>query len=144
MNKETRLFWKLDKVNFKNIRKILKDKNCIEQLIDDYENIDYSYTLIINKIEIAFNLLTHNDEFNKMDICDFIEKNESLSATESLNIWISMYGLPNIFVFVLNLEIYEKALKFLEETIKEYNLINEYNYKIKHLPEIIIKESVVV
>ena len=144
MNKETRLFWKLDKVNFKNIRKILKDKNCIEQLIDDYENIDYSYTLIINKIEIAFNLLTHNDEFNKNDICDFIEKNESLSATESLNVWISMYGLPNIFVFVLNLEIYEKALKFLEETLKEYNLITEYNYKIKHLPEIIIKESVVV
>lgn len=144
MNNETRLFWKLDKVNFKNIRKILKDKNCIEQLIDDYENIDYSYTLIINKIEIAFNLLTHNDEFNKTDICDFIEKNESLSATESLNVWISMYGLPNIFVFVLNLEIYEKALKFLEETLKEYNLITEYNYKIKHLPEIIIKESVVV
>lgn len=144
MNNETRLFWKLDKVNFKNIRKILKDKNCIEQLIDDYENIDYSYTLIINKIEIAFNLLTHNDEFNKNDICDFIEKNESLSATESLNVWISMYGLPNIFVFVLNLEIYEKALKFLEETLKEYNLITEYNYKIKHLPEIIIKESVVV
>ena len=144
MNKETRLFWKLDKVNFKNIRKILKDKSCIEQLINDYENIDYLYTLTINKIEIAFDILTHNNEFNKMDICDFIEKNESLSATESLNIWINMYGLPNIFVFVLNLEIYEKALKFLEETLEEYNLITVYNYKIKHLPETIIKESVVV
>ncbi len=144
MNKETKLFWKLDRVNFKNIRKILKEKNCIEQIINDYENINYSYTLIINKIEIAFNLLTHNDEFNKMDICDFIEKNESLSATESLRVWIDMYGLPNIFVFVLNLEIYEKGLKFLEETLKNYNLIDEYNYKIKHLPETIIKESVVV
>lgn len=144
MEKETKLFWKLDKVNFKNIRKILKDKSCIEQLINDYENIDYSYTLIINKIEIAFDILTHNNEFKKMDICDFIEQNESLSATESLNIWIKMYGLPNIFVFVLNLEIYEKALKFLEETLDKYNLKNEYNYKIKYLPETIIKESVVV
>jgi len=144
MEKVTKLFWKLDKVNFKNIKKILKDKSCIEQLISDYENIDYLYTLTINKIELAFDILTHNNEFKKMDICEFIEKNESLSATESLRVWIDMYGLPNIFVFVLNLEIYEKALKFLEETLEEYNLITEYNYKIKHLPEAIIKESVVV
>lgn len=139
-----KLFWNLDKVNFNNMKKIIKDKECLQKLIDDYEATDYSYTLIINKIEIAFNLLANNDEFRKNDMCEFIEKNDNLHAVENLRLWLKMYGLPNIFVLLLNIDFYHKGLNYLEETLKEYNLLDVYNYKIQHLPEIILKESMVV
>ncbi|MGM9970184.1 MAG: hypothetical protein ACI35S_07300 [Anaeroplasma sp.] len=144
MKKKEKLIWKFEKLDNIRIKNFIRNKQCLEDYISDRGGMEYSYTLVINKIEIAFKLLCKNNEFKKIDINEFIESNDLLYASEHFRLWLKMYGLPNSFVLLLELNIFEKALKYLEKTLKKYDLIKQYNEQIKNLENLMQDEGMVV
>lgn len=144
MNKKQKLIWKFERLDTIRIKNFIRNKECLEDYISDRNGMEYSYTLVINKIEIAFNLLCNNNEFKKLDINEFIESNDLLYASEHFRLWLDMYGLPNSFVLLLELDIFKKALKYLEKTLKKYDSIEQYNEQIENLPNLISNESMVI
>lgn len=144
MKKKEKLIWKFEKLDNIRIKNFIRNKQCLEDYISDRGGMEYSYTLVINKIEIAFKLLCNNNEFKKIDKNEFIESNDLLYASEHFRLWLKMYGLPNSFVLLLELNIFEKALKYLEKTLEKYDLMKQYNEQIENLPNLIPNESMVV
>ena len=144
MSDNTKLLWKFEKFDYIRMKSFIRNKECLSEYIDSRYGMEYCYTLIINKIEYAFKILKKNDYFKRNDMNNFIENNDYLYVTEHFRLWQKMYGFPNSFVLLIEIEIFEKALKYLEETLQKYNLLEEYNDLTENITKSFIEEGQVV
>ena len=95
-------------------------------LLEDFEKDREKYIRVIAQIDIAFEILENNGFFEENERKKFMESNDALCAVEELIFHLDIYDLPRIYVVLLSIDLFDKALDFLTGTLEELNLMDEY------------------